>query len=56
MENEFRSCMDEAIIRMVGKISLGFEDVFLQNLDKQRQLKAILEESLYGYELYIFIK
>jgi site-specific recombinase XerD len=46
-----RNCTDEAIIRMVGKISLGFEDVFIQDLDKQRQLKALLEESLYGYDI-----
>lgn len=50
MENyNLKSCTDEAIIRMIGKITLQFDE--FQNLEKQRQLKVTLEESLYGYDI-----
>jgi len=47
--NGIRNCMDEAIIKMVGKITLAFSEY--EDMEKQRQLKAVLEESLYGYEI-----
>lgn len=50
MENyNFKNCTDEAIIRMIGKITLEFDE--FKNLEKQRELKTVLEESLYGYDI-----
>lgn len=50
MENySFKNCTDEAIIKMIGKITLQFDE--FKDLEKQRQLKTTLEESLYGYDI-----
>lgn len=50
MENyDFKNCTDEAIIRMIGKITLKFDE--FKDLKKQRELKTVLEESLYGYDI-----
>lgn len=40
---------DEIIIKMIGKITLQFNE--FQNLEEQRKLKTVLEESLYGYDI-----
>lgn len=50
MENySFKNCTDEAIIKMIGKITLQFDE--FKDLEKQRQLKTTLEESLYVYDI-----
>ncbi|NRY59869.1 tyrosine-type recombinase/integrase [Clostridium beijerinckii] len=41
---------DEAIIRIIGKITLAFSE--FEDLEKQRKLKSVLDESLYGYEIH----
>lgn len=46
---QIKNCTEEAIIRIIGKMTLEF-DTF-QDLEKQRQLKSVLEESLYGYDV-----
>ena len=47
--NEQRNCTDEAIVKMIGKITLKFP--YFNDLEKQRELKQVLEEALYGYNI-----
>lgn len=42
---------DEAVIKLVGKISLEFPNLFQQDLQKQIKLKEIIEEGLYEYDV-----
>lgn len=51
MENNniLRNCNDEAIIKIISKLTLEFED--FKDLDKQVKLKSLLEESLYEYDI-----
>lgn len=44
-----KNSTDEAVIKMIGKITLKFDE--FKDLEKQRDLKTVLEESLYGYDI-----
>lgn len=48
---ETRNCNDEAIIKLVGKLTIKFPQFFEEDLEKQRELKATLDEALYGYDI-----
>lgn len=47
MEN--KNSFDEVVIKVIGKLTLKFDE--FKDLEKQRQLKEVLEEGLYGYEI-----
>ena len=42
---------DEAVIKLVGKISMEYPELFLKNLQQQIKLKEIIEEGLYEYDV-----
>ncbi|MFT8349491.1 tyrosine-type recombinase/integrase [Clostridium saccharoperbutylacetonicum] len=42
---------DEAIIKLVGRLTLKFPQ-FFEDLETQRQLKSTLDEALYNYEIH----
>lgn len=44
-----RNCNDEAIIKIIGKLTLNFE--IFEDFSKQIKLKEVLEQALYGYDI-----
>lgn len=49
MSSEIRNCTNEVVVKMIGKITLQFDE--FKNLERQRCLKSILEECLYGHDI-----
>lgn len=47
---EIRNCNDEAIIKLVGRLTIQFPQ-FFDNLETQRELKVTLDEALYDYDI-----
>lgn len=45
-----RNCNDEAVIRLVGKLTLKFPQ-FFENLETQRELRTVIDEGLYGFDV-----
>lgn len=51
MDNTYQSknCNDEAIIRIIGKITIAFSE--FEDFQEQIKLKEVLDEAFYGYDV-----
>ena len=51
MENlNYRNCNEEVTVKLIGKLTLEFPELEV-NLPRQLEIKRLVEEVLYGYEV-----
>ena len=51
MENlNYRNCNEEVTVKLIGKLTMEFPELEV-NLPKQLEVKRLVEEVLYGYEV-----